>query len=240
MDVFDLRILRLADVRLDRAGLRIGLVSVVAPQKHERLSDAFGDDTAEGSPVHVDVRPAPRIVVAELQGCGTTERVAEDSDSLHIEPNRLHVGQSAWRGKLQTPKTKNAFRMLPLSPQLSEHLREFLDQWRPNEKRLLFAQRNALGCKFAGQEKAASAVAISCDSSTAGCMPFGTRTALSWIGLGAPLKVRPQRLGHSDPRLTLGIYTHVVSEDDERIAARCFPEFLAQTCPSCKKWWLAV
>ena len=34
--------------------------------------------------------------------------------------------------------------------------------------------------------------------------------------LSVPLKVRQQRLGHSDPSLTLGIYTHDVSEDDVR------------------------
>jgi integrase len=36
--------------------------------------------------------------------------------------------------------------------------------------------------------------------------------------LGVPLKVRQQRLGHTDPSLTLGVYTHVASEDDERLA----------------------
>ena len=68
-------------------GLRIGLAFVVAQEKHERLSDAFADDTAEWSPVHVDAGLAPRIVMAELQGFGTTERVAEHSDPLHIEPS---------------------------------------------------------------------------------------------------------------------------------------------------------
>jgi len=38
--------------------------------------------------------------------------------------------------------------------------------------------------------------------------------------LGVPLKVRQQRLGHSDPRLTLGVYTHVASEDDVLFAAQ--------------------
>jgi integrase len=38
--------------------------------------------------------------------------------------------------------------------------------------------------------------------------------------LGVPLKVRQQRLGHSDPRLTLGVYTHVASEDDVKIAGQ--------------------
>lgn len=36
--------------------------------------------------------------------------------------------------------------------------------------------------------------------------------------LGVPLKVRQQRLGHSDPRLTMNTYTHMASADDERIA----------------------
>jgi len=32
------------------------------------------------------------------------------------------------------------------------------------------------------------------------------------------MKVRQQRLGHSDPKATLGLYTHFSSEDDARIA----------------------
>jgi integrase len=36
--------------------------------------------------------------------------------------------------------------------------------------------------------------------------------------LGVPVKVRQERLGHSDPALTLGVYTHVASEDDSRSA----------------------
>jgi integrase len=38
--------------------------------------------------------------------------------------------------------------------------------------------------------------------------------------LSAPLKLRQQRLGHSDPRLTLSVYTHVASEDDVRVAEK--------------------
>jgi len=36
--------------------------------------------------------------------------------------------------------------------------------------------------------------------------------------LGAPFKVRQQRLGHSDVALALNAYTHVVTEDDVRLA----------------------
>lgn len=38
--------------------------------------------------------------------------------------------------------------------------------------------------------------------------------------LGAPLKVRQERLGHSDPHVTQAIYTTSQSEDSQRVAAQ--------------------
>jgi hypothetical protein len=38
--------------------------------------------------------------------------------------------------------------------------------------------------------------------------------------LALPLKAREARLGHSSTVLTLGTYTHLVSADDERFAAK--------------------
>src|ERR1700676_102586 len=37
--------------------------------------------------------------------------------------------------------------------------------------------------------------------------------------LNTPLKLRQQRLGHSDAEMTLGVYSHVAKEDDIRGAA---------------------
>ena len=37
---------------------------------------------------------------------------------------------------------------------------------------------------------------------------------------GVPMKVRQERLGHSDASITLGIYTHVVGEDSRVAASR--------------------
>src|SRR5476651_1385880 len=62
-----------------------GFSTMIAQDKHEWLSDTFPDNTAEGSPVHVDARLASGIVMAELEGGGATERVAEHSDPLHVE-----------------------------------------------------------------------------------------------------------------------------------------------------------
>ena len=38
--------------------------------------------------------------------------------------------------------------------------------------------------------------------------------------LHVPMKLRQQRLGHSDPNVTLGTYTHFADEDDARIAGQ--------------------
>jgi len=45
-----------------------------------------------------------------------------------------------------------------------------------------------------------------------------------------PLKVRQERLGHSDPSLALGIYTHFASEDDARFAEQ-LDGILRQSAP---------
>jgi hypothetical protein len=53
--------------------------------------------------------------------------------------------------------------------------------------------------------------------------------------LRVPLKVRQERLAHSDPRLTLGVYTHVASEHDERIAAQLDELLSGIPCPNLPK-----
>ena len=49
-----------------------------------------------------------------------------------------------------------------------------------------------------------------------------------------PLRVRVQHIGHSDPALTLGTYTHVESEDDGRIAEQ-LGGILGPNAPKLKK-----
>ena len=51
-------------------------------------------------------------------------------------------------------------------------------------------------------------------------MALVSRGGTLYLRLCAPLKVRQQRLGHSDLRLTLNVYTQIASEDDERVAAK--------------------
>jgi len=93
----------------------------------------------------------------------------------------------------------------------------FLNTWRPNERRLLFATKNGtpwdtnlqLKRKFKPLlEKLGMQV-----PKGNGFHAFRHANATMMDRLGTPLKVRQEQLGHSDPRITQTIYTHVASED---------------------------
>jgi integrase len=138
---------------------------------------------------------------------------------LDLERCLLRVEQSSWRGKVQQPKTENAIRSFAISPEMASHLRDFLARWRPNSGRLLFATRN--GTPWDANllvKRKLQPLLEKLEIRRCGLHAFRHTNGTLMDRLGVPLKVRQQRLGHSDPRLTLGVYTHVASEDDAKIA----------------------
>ncbi len=140
---------------------------------------------------------------------------------LDLQAGRLDVRQSVWRGRVQTPKTENAYRTLALSSELVEHLRDFVFKLIPNERGLLFATRNGTPWDANLLVKRQLRPLLSAlGIASGGLHAFRHANASLMDRLRVPVKVRQERLGHSDPRMTLGVYTHVASEDDLRIASQ--------------------
>ena len=140
---------------------------------------------------------------------------------IDFHGSALSVFQSAWRGKIQSPKSESAVRCFALSPGLLAHLTEYCKAWQPNEKGLLFATRN--GTPWDANLLVKRKLYPLLDSlgiERGGLHAFRHTNSTLMDQLGAPFKVRQQRLGHSDVTLTLNAYTHVVSEDDVRLAAQ--------------------
>lgn len=145
-------------------------------------------------------------------------------DDLDFERRLLVVRRSAWRGKLGAPKTKKSTRLVELSPQAIEQLKLHLHTWRPNPERLVFASRNGspwdgnllLKRKF---RPLLEELKIHVPSGN-GFHAFRHMSTTLMDQFSAPLGVRQQRLGHTDSRLTLSVYTHVVSEDASRVAGQ--------------------
>jgi integrase len=144
-------------------------------------------------------------------------------DDLDLERGLVFVRQSAWRGKLQAPKTENAIRRFSLSPELAAHVRAYLLRWRPNTERLLFATRNGTPWDQNMVVKRKlhpilDRVGIPRIGLKIGLKAFRHANMTLLDRIGAPLKIRQERVGHTDSRLTLGTYTHIASEDDRRVA----------------------
>lgn len=140
---------------------------------------------------------------------------------IDFHGSAVSVCQSAWRGKIQSPKSESAVRCFALSPGLLAHLAEQIKRLRPNEKGLLFATRN--GTPWDTNLLVKRKLYPLLDSlgiERGGLHAFRHTNSTLMDQLGAPFKVRQQRLGHSDVALTLDTYTHSVSDDDVRLAAQ--------------------
>jgi len=62
--------------------------------------------------------------------------------NLLLEQGAIKIAQSVWHGKIQTVKSVKGNRLCEISPQLVQHLRQYLRQWHPNQLGLLFATSN--------------------------------------------------------------------------------------------------
>lgn len=140
-------------------------------------------------------------------------------DDLDLNRSLVNVRQSVWHGKLQDPKSENAVRTFAISSRLREHLSVFMAGWRPNQERLVFATRN--GTPWDANllvKRKLRPLLRTLGIQGCGLHAFRHANASLMDKLSVPMKVRQQRLGHRDSRLTMNTYTHMASVDDERIA----------------------
>ena len=138
-----------------------------------------------------------------------------------LQRGLVSVRQSVWRGKFQSPKSENAIRVLALSPAIIAHVAEVLKRWTPNDRGILFATRNGTpwDANLLVKRKLYPLLG-SLGIERGGLHAFRHTNSTLMDRLGVPLKVRQQRLGHSDPSLTLDVYTHVADGDDMRVASQ--------------------
>jgi integrase len=165
--------------------------------------------------------------IAAETGIRAGEVVALKKGDIDLVLGVVHVKESAWRGKLQTPKTDNAIRQIAISPQLVLHIVQYVQNcWRPSEENLLFSTKN--GTAFDHYNLVSwqlQPLVVELGIRTAdtvkgvGFKAFRHGSATIMDRMNAPIRMRTERLGHSDPMMTLGTYTHAVSEDEQRIAA---------------------
>jgi integrase len=140
--------------------------------------------------------------------------------NLLLDLGAIKITQKVWHGKLETVKSIKGNRLCEISPQLVEHLRRFLRSWKPNKLGLLFATRNGTpwDADLVRKRKLYPLLErLGIQRCGFHAFRHGNETVMD--SEAVPMATRQNRLGHSDPRITMR-YTHVISEDGRKIAAR--------------------
>jgi integrase len=128
---------------------------------------------------------------------------------LDLENAVIYVRQSVWRGQIQTVKSRKGNRRLPISARLAECLRFYLRTWRPNALGLLFATKMGTPWDHSlVRRRKFHPLLTRLGIPKCGFHAFRHGKATLMDQIGAPMAVRQDRLGHSEPQTTMG-YTHL-------------------------------
>jgi integrase len=133
---------------------------------------------------------------------------------VDLNEQAITVQRSRWKSKLKRPKNGKK-RFFALSPQLAERLRFYVEDRNPDEPLFLSTEGRRLHPdNFIKRQLKPILKKLGLDGA-AHAFRHGNASLLDH--LHAPMKVRQDRLGHADPRTTMG-YTHVIGDDHRKVA----------------------
>jgi integrase len=171
------------------------------------------------------------FAIAAMCGLRAGEVVALQKDDLDFTLREIHVRRSAWYGKTQTVKSKSSRASVVMSETLLTLLKEYLATWKANPEGFLFLNRN--GRPYAANKVVEYGLWPVLDQlklPRGGMHAFRHAHASLLMDAGAPATVTQSQMRHSDPRVTLGIYGHVVG-DAQRKAVDRVGELLRPNAP---------
>jgi integrase len=159
------------------------------------------------------------LIVLALTGMRINEVLGLRVEDVDFENKVIHVTKSAYNGKLGTPKSVASAADIPLSAVLAKELRKHLKSkhFRENPLGVLFANRrlrpysdNKL------REKHLRPLLKSLDMKAVGFHAIRHGVASELINSGTPITAVRDQMRHSDVRVTLGIYEHVIGNTQRK------------------------
>jgi integrase len=150
-----------------------------------------------------------------VTGMRIGEVLALRGQDLDFHRKLINVRCSTYAGQIGTPKSKASIADLPMPPPLESRLKKYLSSrhYRENDLGLLFANRR--GRPYSAnklREKKLRPLLTRLRIPLAGFHAFRHAVASELIDSGAPITVVQAQLRHSDPRITLGLYGHVIPQ----------------------------
>lgn len=169
-----------------------------------------------------------------MTGIRAGEMLGLQWQDIDFDKGLLSIRRSAWYGRVQTTKNKNSEAIIPLPGILAATLRAFRERWKSNPDGFLFVTRNKRPpssnkvVEF-GLWPVLDLLAIP----RCGLHAFRhTHTSLL-LDTSATPKVVQEQLRHADPRVTLGVYAHVLG-DAHREAVEKVASVVFQSVPKAR------
>lgn len=156
---------------------------------------------------------ATLYAVAAMTGMRAGELLGLKVSDLDFARGLIFVSRSLWNGKLQSVKSATSVRALPIPASLAQRLRIYLKTWRPNRDELLFTTRigTPMDASKVTQRKLQPLLAR-LKIERAGLHAMRHTCASLLVEQGISMRIAQQQLGHSDPRITLAVYSHVIGD----------------------------
>jgi integrase len=182
----------------------------------------------------IAVAPQPyrtMFAIAAMTGLRVGEVVALQKDDLDFAHRLVHVQRSAWYGRVQTLKSKSSRADVVMPEALLTLLGEYLATWKVNPEGFLFLNRN--GRPFAANKVVEYGLWPVLDKlklPRGGMHAFRHAHASLLMDVGAPATVTKEQMRHSDARITLAVYGHVIG-DAQREAVDKVGEILRPDAP---------
>ena len=151
--------------------------------------------------------------VAAMTGMRAGELLGLKVTDIDFERRLIFVQRSLWHGKLQSVKSATSVRALPLPEALANRLKNYIRTWRPNSEELLFTTRRGTPIDASKlTQRKLQPLLKKLGIARAGLHAFRHTCASLLVEQGISMRIAQQQLGHSDPRITLAIYSHVIGD----------------------------
>ncbi len=180
----------------------------------------------------IETAPQPyrtMFAIAATTGMRAGEVLGLQIEDLDFGRGLIFVRRSVWRGRIQTTKSRASTKPLPMPGLLVPFLKSYLATWRPNAVRLLFLNRR--GRPFNATkvvQKGLWPILEKLEIQHCGLHAFRHTHSSLLLEVGAPPSVAQEQLRHSDPRITLGIYSHVIGDSQrnavDKVAGLLLPD----------------
>jgi integrase len=165
-------------------------------------------------------------VTAVMTGLRPGELAGLQWEDINFEGAYLEVRRSCYRGKMNAVKSKAGNRVIPLPDPLLEILRAHQERT-GNATGLVFRNRMGRPVDMDSWRRQRLAPLLKrLGIPRAG--PHAFRHALSsvLVSTGASPKIAQKQLGHSDPRITLDLYSHIIGDEQRMAVARAAESFM--------------